>query len=295
MSQNCRNPPIKKKASSEGLFHLLFQVFIDHPAPLSGIDFADYFDMKKSSFKVLLFAVAFTTATASYSFDTKGCSDSLTEVKQNPKSPSARFMKLLGLGLSTDLSFLLNQPLDIFRAMTNATPDLISRRGVWRYLLNLHLFGYDFSGKKILDVASGKSQFTTVVNQVYGDTGTLAVALDYFAERGYEGDIYTRGDAYQLPFRDSTFDLTTSSWFLNNVWTDILPSGDMALLTAVDEMIRVTKPGGQVRFVMSLFNLNSAVDNLNRFLENHPRIEKFSLFLPLIPGTGRIKIILKEN
>ena len=54
----------------------------------------------------------------------------------------------------------------------------ITRRSPLAYLTQLHLLDYDFSGKQVLDVGSGKSRFAQSINILYGDTGAVAIPLD---------------------------------------------------------------------------------------------------------------------
>lgn len=106
--------------------------------------------------------------------------------------------------------------------------DLLSNIGP-----NTTLFMADFS-KDMLDVASGKKELNTIEK-------TLA-------------------DAFNLPFKDNSFDLVTISFATRN-----LDLGNGKLEIAFSEINRVLKPGGKVvnvetsqpdsRFVRAMFHL----------------------------------------
>lgn len=103
-----------------------------------------------------------------------------------------------------------------------------------------------------LDVACGAGHNIGVLSEV----GALVVACDLTPEmmemaRKRLGPLrnvhYMRGDAFQLPFPDNTFDVATSSRFLHLLDK---PRQKNVML----EMLRVLKPGGTM--VVDFFNLH---------------------------------------
>ncbi|MDO8527586.1 MAG: class I SAM-dependent methyltransferase [Deltaproteobacteria bacterium] len=120
----------------------------------------------------------------------------------------------------------------------------------------LHLDYYDFSNKKILDVACGRSRFAQFINLFYGDTGTLAVALDKNIK--HKPPLRIKGNAYKLPFQEPCFDLVTCNFLLHH-----FSFGRQLMF--IEEMVRVTKPGGQIHIggVFETLNLG-AIEELSR-------------------------------
>jgi demethylmenaquinone methyltransferase/2-methoxy-6-polyprenyl-1,4-benzoquinol methylase len=95
------------------------------------------------------------------------------------------------------------------------------------------------SGMKILDIAAGTgSSSRPLVNK-----GAEVIALDFSAGMLAQGrkqhkDIkFVQGDALKLPFDENSFDVTTISFGLRNTSNTS---------TALQEALRVTKPGGKV-------------------------------------------------
>lgn len=93
--------------------------------------------------------------------------------------------------------------------------------------------------QKILDLAAG----TATSSMPFAATGAYVVPCDFSLGMLREGKKrhpwlpLTAGDAMKLPFRDDVFDTVTISFGLRNVQdTD----------SALRELYRVTKPGGQV-------------------------------------------------
>ncbi|MEU9301668.1 demethylmenaquinone methyltransferase [Streptomyces sp. NPDC048269] len=94
-------------------------------------------------------------------------------------------------------------------------------------------------GHKVLDLAAG----TATSSLPFAATGAYVVPCDFSLGMLREGKKkhswlpLTAGDATKLPFKDEVFDTVTISFGLRNVQdTD----------TALRELYRVTKPGGQV-------------------------------------------------
>jgi demethylmenaquinone methyltransferase / 2-methoxy-6-polyprenyl-1,4-benzoquinol methylase len=96
-------------------------------------------------------------------------------------------------------------------------------------------------GERVLDLAAGTGTSTGAIAR----SGARAVACDFSlgmlqaGKRRTNGThvAFTAGDALRLPFRDASFDVVTISFGLRNV-------ADIA--QALDEMRRVTRPGGRL-------------------------------------------------
>jgi SAM-dependent methyltransferase len=99
------------------------------------------------------------------------------------------------------------------------------------------------NGDAVLDVGSGTGALTAAVAAVAPSSRIIGIepAAPYvaFAQTCYPGDLvrFVVGDAQQLRFVDESFDRTLSLLVLN-----FIPDPAKAL----DEMIRVTRPGGTV-------------------------------------------------
>lgn len=94
-------------------------------------------------------------------------------------------------------------------------------------------------GEKILDLAAGTGTST----QPFYVAGADPIACDFsqgmidVGRKQFPHLTFVQGDALDLPFEDETFDAVTISFGLRNV-------NDVA--TALQEMLRVTKPGGRL-------------------------------------------------
>ncbi|ASN21301.1 demethylmenaquinone methyltransferase [Paenarthrobacter sp. YAF11_1] len=94
-------------------------------------------------------------------------------------------------------------------------------------------------GQKVLDLAAG----TGTSSEPYADAGVDVVACDFslgmlkVGKRRRPDIDFIAGDATNLPFADNSFDASTISFGLRNV---VEPR------KALEEMLRVTKPGGRL-------------------------------------------------
>jgi demethylmenaquinone methyltransferase/2-methoxy-6-polyprenyl-1,4-benzoquinol methylase len=94
-------------------------------------------------------------------------------------------------------------------------------------------------GDRILDLAAGTGTST----QPFAEAGADVVPCDFslgmlkVGHRARPHLPFTAGDAMQLPFVDDAFDAVTISFGLRNVQDTV---------TALAEMLRVTKPGGRL-------------------------------------------------
>jgi|GEM_PF-4468095 len=153
-------------------------------------------------------------------------------------------------------------------------------RGVMNYLSNLRLLNYDFTGKKILDVGSGHSRFAQVVDGIYRATGTQATALDKQVQPAGRNSV--KADATNMPFKDGEFDLVVSSWAYT-YWHETKVG-----FNALNEMIRVAKPAGEIRLRV----LRSSTEALtDEYLANHPNVESFSY--QVIPALTEKLLVIK--
>lgn len=150
----------------------------------------------------------------------------------------------------------------LYKKFSAKTPS--TSRGALNYLLNLRLMNYDFTGKRILDVGSGYSRFGQVIDGIYGATGTEAHSIDKQVKP--YGRHSVKGDALALPFPDAHFDLVVSSWAFT-YWYDQKDG-----FTALDEMIRVTQPAGEIRLrVYRPTEHDLTIDYLN----HHPMVKSY--------------------
>lgn len=94
-------------------------------------------------------------------------------------------------------------------------------------------------GERILDLAAGTGTST----EPFFKAGADPVACDFSAgmievgKKRYPHLTFVQGDALNLPFEDESFDAVTISFGLRNV---------NSTLKALQEMFRVTKPGGRL-------------------------------------------------
>ena len=94
-------------------------------------------------------------------------------------------------------------------------------------------------GQRVLDLAAG----TGTSSEPYADNGIDVVACDFslgmltVGKRRRPDIDFVAGDATNLPFADNSFDASTISFGLRNVNEP---------RRALEEMLRVTKPGGRL-------------------------------------------------
>ncbi len=152
-------------------------------------------------------------------------------------------------------------------------------RGVLNYLTNLRLLDYDFSGKNILDVGAGFSRFAQAVDMIYRGTGTQAIALDKQVQPYGRNSV--KADATAMPFKDDHFDLVVSSWAYT-YW-----HGSKQGIDALDEMIRVSKSGGQIKLRVLRGVASGPTEN---YLTNHPDVESYS-YQKILTATEQLLVI----
>lgn len=162
-------------------------------------------------------------------------------------------------------------------------PFHVTRRGVMQYLLHLQLWDYDFRGKQVLDIGAGHSRFAQLTNLCFRDTGTNSFAIDFSTKPPGDTDMYA--NAFDLPFANNTFDLVVSSWMVQYY----LDSRDFSSL--MEELIRVCKPGAQIRFSIGLGQDHNGY--ITDELLDHPAVDRITRY-PGLPMTGSRHIHLSD-
>ncbi|MFT4200569.1 class I SAM-dependent methyltransferase [Gordonia sp. (in: high G+C Gram-positive bacteria)] len=103
--------------------------------------------------------------------------------------------------------------------------------------------------RQILDVACGPGLYTRrLAENLTGDGRVIGIdfskaMLDRAARGPHPRTAYVRGDAHRLPFPDDSFDTVTCFAALYLI-PDPLP--------VVDELVRVTRPGGEIAIFTSV-------------------------------------------
>lgn len=176
-------------------------------------------------------------------------------------------------------------------------------RGGLIHLAALRLLNYDFRGKAVADIASGDSRFTQFINFIYGSTGAVASAVDLHSRGPLPGwkSRFQVGDAFDIPLSSKSQDLTTSSWFLEYFLPHNFLDGERGdhqkqkIRQLLNEMIRITKPGGEVRLGKALnASRNDGYRYAVEHLATHKRVSHVEEKSP-IPKTGLLRVLLKEE
>jgi len=102
--------------------------------------------------------------------------------------------------------------------------------------------------KKILDVGSASAQFGKWVNEHYGGSEVFSLDPKHESDKIIKR---VKGGAEAIPFKDETFDLVISNGAIPNVlqtpWEESLEVIKERIRNSLFEMMRVTKPGGEIR------------------------------------------------
>jgi ubiquinone/menaquinone biosynthesis C-methylase UbiE len=115
-------------------------------------------------------------------------------------------------------------------------PSTIDPR-IYHVQLIIEYFG-DLSGKRVLDVGSGKGRFARVLRERHPESAIVAFDLAEAMLRCVPPGIHAcAGSMTALPFRSESFDCAYATESLEHA-VDIEP--------AVAEMCRVVKPGGRI-------------------------------------------------
>ena len=117
-----------------------------------------------------------------------------------------------------------------------ATQDMTVQRGIMLNELNLK------DGEHVLDVGSGNGIFAREMLEIVGESGHVcgvdsSEPMVNMATALCPGGQFLQGDATDLPFEDSSFDVVTASQLLCFV---------SAIDKALSEMFRALKPGGRL-------------------------------------------------
>lgn len=170
-------------------------------------------------------------------------------------------------------------------------------------LTSLRLLTYNFAGKKVLSVANGESRLTQFLNLYFGSTGTVATALDLFSKPYLDwGANYVQGDAFNMKeIASQSQDLTIAGWFLDYFLARTIPGTEVGdnhkrmLEALTDEVIRVTKDGGDIRFGLMTLRLprNDSLDWIIQRARANPRVQDARVYFSL-PSSVLI-IRLKEG
>jgi ubiquinone/menaquinone biosynthesis C-methylase UbiE len=131
-------------------------------------------------------------------------------------------------------------------------------------------------GQAVLDIAGGAGEPSLTIAEIIGPTGTVTctdavaemveAAMTEARDRRLTNVLFRQCTADELPFTDSSFDVTVS-----RLGAMFFPDPEMAFR----EMLRVTKPGGSLGFVVwhkSEFNPYSylVTEVLSRHIEIPP-------------------------
>ncbi len=177
-------------------------------------------------------------------------------------------LALAGLGAATMPWHLITQFGGMFK---------LTGRGPLTYLTSLGLWGHDLSGKKVLDVGCGASLFALCANIAYADTGALVASMDLIIPP--LSPLGVRGDCMQAKFNDGTFDLIVSNWLFPH-----LQSFSEAT-KFIDEMLRMTKPGGEIRIGLAPHFAPHPKSFWLTYLKEHPAVADVD-FSPGLPFPG---------
>ena len=164
------------------------------------------------------------------------------------------------------------------------------------YFDALRLEPEDFEETIILDVGAGSAQFAKWLKE-HGAKNDV-VSLEPEIEKLQEKEKSVGGLAEMLPFKDESFDLVLSHAAIPNNFTyesgkvsgKAASEADRKIYNALHEMIRVLKPGGEIRLAPVAFRRGRKVlskilrENLQTLeTENDVRVET----IPMIEGNTR--------
>jgi SAM-dependent methyltransferase len=109
------------------------------------------------------------------------------------------------------------------------------------------------TGKRVLDVGCGEGRYCRKLSLLGAETWGVDPVAEFIelARKRHPGGEYRVGSAESLEFASDSFDFTLSYLSLVDI-----PRDDLA----ASEMVRVTKPGGEI-VVVSLSNLASPTEN----------------------------------
>jgi len=115
-----------------------------------------------------------------------------------------------------------------------------------RYFEDLNLTESKLQGKRVLDIGSGEDCFFADYCREKGIADVYPIDLGLHGEGGQK--VVATG--VSLPFKDEMFDLVFSENAVPSCFYNFPGTEQMKEMSSrsIDEMLRVTKPGGEIRF-----------------------------------------------
>jgi ubiquinone/menaquinone biosynthesis C-methylase UbiE len=173
-----------------------------------------------------------------------------------------------------------------------------------QYFDTLGLHGYDFAGKRVLDVGAGKSRFSQMINLLYGVRGTRVEGIDIQTRGpllGWPGQV-TKADAFAMPYEDGRFDLTLNSFMFYYFLPKEFKTGEEGTkqMTQIRELLaehlRVTQNGGQIRISLHTSRTTSekSAAFLKYLLAHDSRVDAVRFYYKT-PFLTYMEIELKES
>ena len=144
-------------------------------------------------------------------------------------------------------------------------------RGLRYVFTHLNLSPAELEGIRILFVGNGYSRAPQLINILFGSTGTVATALDLYTK----GPLYLRWKTNAVKesalemksIADKSQQLTVSTWFMDYFMPKKLGEASEAetikarLRKLLDELLRVTAVGGEIRFTLASKSLPKTIVN----------------------------------
>ncbi len=191
--------------------------------------------------------------------------------------------------------------------------ELNEEKTVREYLSNLGLSVTDLQGKKILDVGSGAGAFVRFANQ----NGADAIGLD----NGNNLDPvvieniektktpFVLGEANQMPFDDSVFDLVVSHAAIPNIasenfkketgprkeWAVSKEDDQQRRIASLKEMLRVVTESGEVRCAPVVRDLNQLKYQTLKIIEAIEKIKEYADVVEEPISETKFRLILRKK
>ncbi len=159
---------------------------------------------------------------------------------------------------------------------------------VEQYVDNLGISLHELKNKKVLDVGAGGGAFVRAAQMEGIDAVAFSLFIDNPQRVAETSTPFIVGTVTQMPFRDSAFDLIISNCAIPHALVSMqdFEAGDRTVAKehlvkeAMAEILRVLKPGGEIRFAPvprhespDRFKRTETIDRLVEFLKNHPDLE----------------------
>lgn len=206
-----------------------------------------------------------------------------------PRDPATLFDQLIAAAATDDRGRLTRYLTGIARnawgwIVGNERGEFITSQSALQYLRHLAFVvdaspspvGFDFRRKRILDVGAGRSRFIDVVNRVYGHTGTVAIGLDLHPFRARKAP-FVRADARHLPVASGSVDVVLCNCCVSYclLGASSRAEANAQAKTVLDELIRVTASGGQLRFNTWIEGHGARA---SEYLEHHPCVTTLDVY-----------------